>query len=1611
MCVVVLSCLSRADSNPIHSFFYLCDSQRGTAQAPDVFMQLVESSNQYYKNVDGIVEKAMSDFACVTGRTYHPFEYKYYGTTQPRVAIVTMGSSVKVVEGALKALKSEQACLIGVRMFRPWNTEMFSKVLPQSVTRLAVLDRTREGGSQGEPLYLDVCTSLMREGRGNLFVAGGRYGLGSKDFTPRMVNAVIHNMLRKEPSEIQRPFTVGINDDVTNLSLSLGRPLSTLGDSTTQCVFFGFGSDGTIGGNKEAIKIIGRYHEKMSVQAYFEYDAKKSSGWTVSHLRFCPDEPIDAPFRVEEGQAGYVACHNESYVQANKFDVVKHLKRRGTFFLNTSIASIKDPEERLKALESLVSHKILRKLALRNIKFYIMDAASLASKFGLPGRINMICMCAFFRLSGVLPLDDAVALLKAAIKKNYSSKGEDVVRKNIELLDSVVSDPKSLLLIDIPAKWRSITDGDRAYENRHIALIDDEKARKFMTEIFDPVNRLEGDDIPVSKFLENNLLGGTMMMGTSKYEKRNPNPTGKIPVWEPNNCTQCNQCVFVCPHAAIRPFIVTRDEEGKAPFPAKFETIRASGAELAGKRYSLQISVLDCTGCNACVEACPEAPKALVMDPIEDLTIGEKNWDYAVSLPERGDLVDKYTVRGSQFQTPLMEFSGACSGCGETPYFKLLTQMFGQRMVIANATGCSTIWGGSFPSNPYTVSNATGRGPAWANSLFEDNAEYGLGMFSAMQHRRERLISCVQDYVHQHQLCEETPSSEEKELVSLLRDWLEVREDKSDKPTLLFDKMKPLIQAVLPKDHKPEAKPSLLTQIWSERDMFPKLSQWICGGDGWAYDIGFGGLDHVEAFEANDVNVLVVDTEMYSNTGGQQSKATPAGATAKFAMGGKQQRKKGLGEIFMTYEHVYVASVSLGNQAQTLRAFMEADQHNGPSIVIAYSPCIQQGVRPQGLNDMFDECRFAVDSGYWPLYRYRPSLLNEGKNPFILDSKKLRKDVTTFLQREGRFINLKKQNPERAESLWENMNKDVHHRMEHLQQLAAGYKAFDHVDEAPVVTLFASETGTAERLALDFAAACTLSPVANAMDDVDLDDLDGKTVVFFISTCGQGAMPQNGKNFFKELSARTEPFQEGTRFMVFGLGDSSYFFYLSAAKNVETTMEKLGAQKILKLGEGDDCAEDGMEQGLHDWLDDVWPALEVPPPAEVPHITPVRVLYSERAVVRPEEDQKALEQFFHSDNIKAFSAPIMSNELMCRPDYNRDFRTIRISKEGKLEYELGDALEIFPRNDPDRVADFLNEYCTDFNENTVVKLHAFGINGDISLGAVFTHVLDIFSKPSKHFMQQLATFETDENEKATLLDLDFLKQAGKETGMTIADALIRFQKAQPPLPALLAMIPAIKPRAYSIASAPLASPSTIELLVLIDTWWCEEGTRYGMTCNMLRQLTDGDRVWCRIKAGSMEAPSPHQPVLCAGIGSGLAPHMAFLRDHVRAAELGEQVGRFSLYFGNRFKADEFLYQAELEEYNAKYDWFNLHTAFSRDNRDRKVYVQDLVAITDDARALLYKTDNGVLFVCGNRQLPKPLQNALVESFSQHNKDPAVVKAAMAAMEALYIHGRASQEVW
>ncbi|MGB0675531.1 MAG: pyruvate:ferredoxin (flavodoxin) oxidoreductase, partial [Candidatus Nanopelagicales bacterium] len=808
--------------------------QRGTAQGPDVYMQMMETSNSYYNKFHDVLDTCFDEFEALTGRKYSAFEYA--GHPDAEFVLVTMGSSFVVVRETVNhilATTTKKVGVVGVRTFRPWDREKLSAAIPATTKRIAVMDRTKEAGSQGEPLFLEVATSLSLMRRDKILIIGGRYGLSSKDFNPRMVQAVYANLWKSKTSLIKRQFTVGINDDVTNLSLNIGRALNLLPDKVTQCVFWGFGSDGTVGGNKNAIKIIGNFDETFNVQGYFEYDAKKSGGLTVSYLRFAEGQPINAPYKIDLGEAGYVACHNESYVQAHKYDVIKYLQNGGTFLLNTTAASLDDENDRMAALKTLVSPQILRTLARKKAKFYIIDAVKIANEFGLSGKINMICMTAFFRLSGVLPFQEAVALLKKAIHKTYSYKGDAVVQKNYDIVDTVCENPNILREVTIPDSWLSLRPKTVTMISRNVVDIED-KYKGFVSDIMESMSRFEGDDIPVSAFLNNGMLGGMMPPGTARYEKRIPNPSGKIPHWVKENCTQCNKCVFVCPHAVIRPFILENDEVKEAPYPENYETLRAQGAELAGKRYTLRISTLDCTGCNACVRACPEGPKALEMrDAPEDEKPDVENWKYSLKLPERGHLVDKTTVKGSQFQTPLMEFSGACSGCGETPYFKLITQLFGERLVIANATGCTTIWGGSFPSNPYTV-NQKGRGPVWGNSLYEDNAEYGLGMWTGMRHRREKLVNLIQTVLALDGFDATYP-----ELAGVLAKWLEFRDEKSDRCTNLHDEAVPLLLRALKDDNKYT---ETLQYIFDEKDLFPKLSQWVVGGDGWAYDIGFGGL-------------------------------------------------------------------------------------------------------------------------------------------------------------------------------------------------------------------------------------------------------------------------------------------------------------------------------------------------------------------------------------------------------------------------------------------------------------------------------------------------------------------------------------------------------------------------------------------------------------------------------------------------------------------------------------------------------------------------------------------------------------------------------------------------
>ena len=939
---------------------------RGTAQNPDIYFQTREAVNKYYDNIPQVVEEYMAQIKKLTGREYHCFDY--YGAKDADRIIISMGAVNDVIEETVDYLNAnkQKTGVVKVRLYRPFCTERLLKIIPKSVKKIAVLDRTKEPGSIGEPLYLDVVKAFYNKENAPCIV-GGRYGLGSKDPLPADIAAVFDNLALDEPKD---RFTIGITDDVTNTSL---RPLDidATPDGCTSCKFWGLGSDGTVGANKSAIKIIGD-HTDMYAQGYFDYDSRKSGGITISYLRFGKN-PIKSRYLVNK--ADFIACHNQAYV--DKYDVTKGLKKGGVFLLNT-IWTFDELEEKLPA-------SIKRKIA-QNI--------------GLGGRINMIMQAAFFKLTNIIPAEDAIKYLKDAVVTAYGKKGENVVKMNHDAIDEGVN---GIIKIKVPTDWKKAVDHKKGDE-------DDEP--EFIKKIVRPMNRLKGDTLPVSTFVNFGMEDGTFMHGTTAYEKRGI--AVNVPEWKPERCIQCNQCSYVCPHATIRPFLLTDEEKDKAP--EGFKSIVPKGIKSeTSLNYTIGVSPLDCTGCGNCAEVCPAPGKALVMKLQESQHDQIEVWNYTVERVKNKNPMTKTTVKGSQFEVPLLQYNGACAGCGETAYAKLVTQLFGTNMVIANATGCSSIWASSTPASAYCT-NAEGHGPAWANSLFEDNAEFGLGMFLGAKTIYDRIS-------HNIELALSEDIDDEAKAV--LQEWLD-NKDVLEGSRERADK----VIKILEEDNSEFAK-----IILNDKDFLVKRSQWIFGGDGWAYDIGYGGLDHVLASNEN-VNVLVFDTEIYSNTGGQSSKSTPTGAIAKFAASGKRTKKKDLGMMAMSYGYVYVAQISMGaDKNQTIKAITEAANYDGPSLIIAYAPCISHGIKV-GMANSQEEEKKAVECGYWNLYRYNPELKAEGKNPFTLDSKDPKSDFKDFLMGEVRYASLAKAFPEEAEKLFEKSEKDAMERLMAYKKLA-----------------------------------------------------------------------------------------------------------------------------------------------------------------------------------------------------------------------------------------------------------------------------------------------------------------------------------------------------------------------------------------------------------------------------------------------------------------------------------------------------------------------------------------------------------------------------------------------
>ena len=947
---------------------------QGTAQNPDIYFQNREAANKYYMATPAIVEKYMKQVSKLTGREYHLFDY--VGAPDADKVIILMGSGADAAEETVNYLtrRGEKVGVLKVRLYRPFSAERFVRALPKTVKKLAVLDRTKEAGSLGEPLYLDVVTALSETGklRGKV-VVGGRYGLGSKEFTPSMINAVYKNLDSEKP---MNHFTVGINDDVTRTSLAIDEMIDVAPEGTTRCKFYGLGSDGTVGANKNSIKIIGD-HTDLYAQGYFEYDSKKSGGITISHLRF-GKSPIKSSYLID--QAEFIACHNSSYV--TRYDMLGEAKEGGTFLLNCSWSD----SELEKELPAFVKNQIAQK----HLKFYTIDGLKIAKESGSAKSTNMVMQAAFFKLANIIPYEEAEKYMKAAVLKTYGKKGEKVVNANNAAIENAI---KGLHEVKVPAEWATTDKG---------AALPEVTDNQYYESFIRPIIAQKGNTLPVSAF----NVSGVVPTGTTKFEKRGI--AVEVPVWQSENCIQCNQCSLVCPHACIRPVLIDENEKT----PDGFVTKPATGVK--GAKYRIQVSPLDCTGCGSCANVCPAKQKALVMTPADKVNETE-NWEFAEKVRQVESGLNKFSVKGSQFEQPLFEFSGACAGCGETPYVKLITQLFGDRMVIANATGCSSIYGGSAPTCPYTT-NKDGHGPAWANSLFEDNAEFGFGINLAYLQRRNKVTDLLNQVL-------EIGTAKMKVAAKL---WLDNKFDAEGSK-----KAAQAVKTEIIENARGKVRP-IANELAKMEDCLVKKSVWIFGGDGWAYDIGYGGLDHVLA-SGEDVNVLVLDTEVYSNTGGQASKASPTGAVAKFAAAGKRIKKKDLGMMAMSYGYVYVAQVGMGaNMNQLVKAVSEAEAYHGPSLIIAYAPCINHGIDMSNPQQIIKE---AVDCGYWQLYRYNPALAEEGKNPFIMDSKEPTGSYQEFLRKETRYTSLLKTKPEIAEKLFERAEEEAKERVKKYQHL------------------------------------------------------------------------------------------------------------------------------------------------------------------------------------------------------------------------------------------------------------------------------------------------------------------------------------------------------------------------------------------------------------------------------------------------------------------------------------------------------------------------------------------------------------------------------------------------
>lgn len=1531
--------------------------QRGTNQNPDIYMQLVEASNSFYDRVPEIMEESMRQVGGVTGRKYDLMQYT--GPKDAENVIVVMGLGNATVKMTLDYLNAsgKSVGVLNPRLYRPWSTEHLLQALPSTVKRITVLDRVKEPGAGGEPLYLDVASSLQSsEKYRSVQISRGRYGLGQKEFTPGDVCSVVENMLSSNP---KIHYTVGIRDDVTHLSLTKTEEPDVIPKGTVQSLIYGFGSDGTVGANKNAIKIIGDNTDKF-VQGYFAYGASKAGGLTLSHLRFGP-ETFHAYWGVNS--ADYVACHNYIYVQM--YDMLSNIKHGGTFVLNSPWTSIEQ-------LETNLPNDMKRDIAEKKLKFYNVDANALAESVGMGRMINTIMQTAFFRLSGVLPFEEAVKLFKDAIKKSYGAKGEKVVQKNWDMVDAALGGMQE---VSYPGTWVELPSERNAVQKK---LVDNPDNPEFVRKILGPLSLLQGDNVSVSTVHEM-ALGGTVPMGITKYEKRAV--AIEVPEVNMDTCTQCNYCSMSCPHAVIRPFLCDQAEYDSSPTSWDARKSRG-GSETAGLYFRIQVAAADCTGCAVCVNACPD--DSLRMIPIADAMPNDQpNWDFAMSLPDRSERIERNSVKGSQFQQPLFEFSGACAGCGETPYIRLLTQLFGERMIIANATGCSSIYGAPFGINPYTVRNKDGRGPAWGNSLYEDGAEYGIGMAVTMSTRRKALREKVHEL-----LLDGVDAPVSQLLYSLLRKWTENFNNSKVCNDLALS-LPPLLESEVHAD-------PIISDILTNVDLIPKHSMWTIGGDGWAYDIGFGGLDHVLASGQN-VNILCLDTEVYSNTGGQSSKSTPMGAIAKFAQGGRETHKKELTQMAMSYGNVYVANVSMGaSMQQTMKAMVEAEAHDGPSLIVAYSPCIEHK-NVDGMANTMKHMADAAHSGYFPLYRYIPALKNDGKNPFVLDTKKLTVDVATVLQHENRFAALKRKDPEKFEKASGELRRHIEHRFEQLKIMSA--VAQDAQVGTPLCILYGSETGTTQELANRLASQARSRGYAvdlRELDEMDVDELAlQENVLIMCATCGEGDFPVNATGFWEQISkdgAFGTDHLKNTRYAVWGMGDSSYHLFNETAIKIDQRMQDLGAQKSHDVGLGNDQDEDKYETALEEWLPEYWRLQNAPEP-EGDHLIKapmfdVQMIDADETMVQPYSPVMVP----NSTLLRVVGVPRLTAE-----DYERTAVHVKFDISNcDVPFLLGDVLTVHPKNDSLKVSEFLKSNGLDPNQVVKVNaLHAVDARRQMAyvdqrpLQQIFEEVVDILGRPNKGFYKELAKFASDKSEQAKLQliaseDGKEHYQALSQETVTYAEVFRMFPSATMPLEHMLSLIPCVKPRLYSIASSPRYNATELELAIVILEWETASGKRQtGLSTDFIRRLREGDEVVCGMTNGTFNFPDPTTPMVMAGLGTGIAPFRAFAQERAWEQQRGAETGDMWLFYGCRYREKDFMFGPELEKFAEDGVITEMHSAFSRDQKE-KIYVQHRIKQNSQRIYEDLVLKKGYFYLCGQAgQTEMDIKNAIHESFADH----------------------------